>query len=294
MKHWKRWLAAVACTAMAAATVAQEAKPLARLAGGEVISAQDLSDYLDRRADLRSVARNAWGVEEVVREMALTRVLSLEGDRLKMQRPSRDVPLRFDDVYGLAVLKKQAPECKRPANEKEAREYFDAHPQAFLMPAQARVQRAMLPVATQVDGKPAMGWLLEQAQAIAAGARKFPDVASRAQEAYALEPQGDLGWIGLQGEGEIVDLLRKIKPGEVMGPLRDGEFAYLFLLVDRREPRQFTWEQAQPFAADQAEAHCRTSGQTQVRDELFKKYEVKFDRDAIRALFQKTGGAPKQ
>ena len=45
---------AVAALCMALASVwAQSAKPFASMANGELVSEQDLSDYLDRRIDLR-------------------------------------------------------------------------------------------------------------------------------------------------------------------------------------------------------------------------------------------------
>lgn len=56
----KHVAAAVLCMSLATAW-AEPAKPLARLANGEVVSEQDLSDYLGRRFDLRQIARNAWG-----------------------------------------------------------------------------------------------------------------------------------------------------------------------------------------------------------------------------------------
>lgn len=58
----KHLVAAVLCMTLASAWAqSTPAKPLARLANGEVVSEQDLSDYLDSRIDLRQIARNAWG-----------------------------------------------------------------------------------------------------------------------------------------------------------------------------------------------------------------------------------------
>lgn len=84
MKQVKRWIAVAVCVlaSSTALAVASSGKPLARMANGELIGEQDLADYLERRMDLRGIARNVWGVEQVVREMALTRVLNLEGESL--------------------------------------------------------------------------------------------------------------------------------------------------------------------------------------------------------------------
>lgn len=291
----KRVAATVLCMSLASAWAqpAQSAAPLARLANGEVVSEQDLSDYLDRRVDLRQIARNAWGVEGTVQEMAMTRVLVLEGERLKLPRRGEDgVPTqRFDDVYGLAVYKKQAPACEAPANEQEARQYYDAHPQAFVLPAQARVERIILPVSTEIGGGPAMAWLQDQARAVIQGQRKFGLVAMRAQGEYSLDAQGDLGWITLDGDHTIMRALKTVKAGELLGPVQDGEFVYLFSVLQKREARQLSWDEAKSFAANRAVSHCREEAQTQMRADLFKRYGVEIDRAAIRELMAKANSA---
>ena len=209
----KHVAAVVLCMSLATAW-AEPAKPLARLANGEVVSEQDLSDYLERRMDLRQIARNAWGVEGVVQEMAMTRVLTLEGERLGLPRKAQEgTPQRFDDIYGLAVYKKQAPACEAPANEQEARQYYDAHPQAFVVPAQARVERIVLPAATQMGESSAMAWLQDQARAVIQGKRKFALVALRAKGEYELEAQGDLGWLTLDGDQTLMRALLTVKAG---------------------------------------------------------------------------------
>ena len=71
----------------------------------------------------------------------------------------------------------------------------------------------------------------------------------------------------------------------MLGPIQDGELAYLFLVTQRREQRALTWEQAKSFAATRAEEYCRTQSHAQVRESLFEKYGVQIDREAIRALY---------
>jgi hypothetical protein len=293
MKQMKRWAAAAAYLAVAIVSTAQEkgnaleGKPLVRMVNGEVISRQDFWSYVTGRADLRSLVRNSYGAEEVVREMALTRVLNLEGESLGVVRLNSEVAnKRFDDVYGLAVMERQVSTCVRPADEADARRYFDEHPQAFVVPPTARVLRVMLPVKQQIDGKPVMDWFQAQAQAVADGKLGFDDIVARAQADYVLEAQGDLGWIRLEGDNEIVDALRKAKVGNMLGPVRDGEFGYLFLIVNRREQRQLTWNEVKSFAATRAQEHCRNAGQEKVRNELFRRYGVEIDREAIREAMQ--------
>jgi len=291
MKQVKRWIAVAVCVlaSSTALAVASSGKPLARMANGELIGEQDLADYLERRMDLRGIARNVWGVEQVVREMALTRVLNLEGESLGIPRSGGgEATLRFDDAYGLGVQSKQEPVCERPANDREARKYFDENPQAFMVPAQARVQRMMLPVTFEIEGRPAMEWLKAQAQAIDGGGVQFAKVAQRAQDVYTLEPQGDLGWIDLEGDNAIVASLRAAKAGAVLGPLREGDFSYLFQVVSQRPARQLTWDESRAFAATQAVSYCQSNGREQLRARLFKKYGVEIDGGAIREFFART------
>lgn len=291
MLKFKHVAAAVLCMTLASVW-AQQAKPLARLANGEVVSEQDLSDYLDNRIDLRQVARNAWGVEGVVQEMAMTRALVLDGGRLGLpRRDGEGTPKRFDDVYGLAVYKKLAPACEAPANEQEARKYFDSHPQAFVVPAQARVERIILPATTEIGGGSAMAWLQDQARAVITGKRKFGLIAMRAKGEYSLDAQGDLGWITLDGDHTIMRALKTVKAGELLGPVQDDEFVYLFSVLQKREARQLSWDESKSFAATRAVSYCREEAQTQMRADLFKRYGVEIDRAAIRELVAKANSA---
>ena len=282
----KRLWAMALGLSIVATVSAQVSQPLARLSNGEIITSQDVESYLASRPDLRQVARNAWGAEQAVGEMALTRVLMLEGQQRGIVRRNTQTEERFDNVYGMDVLRQQLPQCVKPADEKEARAYFDAHPKAFITPIQVRVQRIMLPVKTQVAGQASMAWLQDRAQAIASGGVKFAAVAEQAQAVYNLETHGDIGWIPLEDDSHLVmKALKTVAQGEMLGPVQDGELAYLFLVTQRREQRALTWEQAKSFAATRAEEYCRTQSHAQVRESLFQKYGVQIDREAIRALY---------
>ena len=111
------WVAAsaVASSALAAdAPAVQENSVLVRMARGENIAESDLAAYLQRRVDLRQAARNAWGIQTALREMALTKSLMMEGAELGVERVSgkgSGVSERFDDAYAHVVYKKMAPVC---------------------------------------------------------------------------------------------------------------------------------------------------------------------------------------
>ena len=291
----KHVAAVMGCVAGIAAWAAPAA-PLARLANGEVVSEQDLLDYLERRVDLRQTARNVWGVEGVVREMATARALALEGERVGIPRSVQEgvAPRRFDDVYALAVYRTQAPACDAPANEQEARQYYDAHPQAFVLPAQARVERIILPTDTKIGEGSAMAWLQDQARAVAQGKRQFGLIALRAKGEYSTDVQGDLGWINLDGDHTIMRALKTTNAGELLGPVQDGDFVYLFSVLQKREPRQLSWDDSKSFAVTRAVSYCREEAQTKIRSDLFQRYGVELDRAAIRELWSKNTQKPSE
>lgn len=261
------------------------APALAHFANGEVITGEDLQRYVERRIDLRPVVRSYWGVEQALREMALTRTLVLEGDRIDLPRRSIQPDPRFDDIYGQAVYAKLTLPCERPADEAAARQYFDAHPEAFQLPPSVRVSRVMLPVKELIDGVPAMTWMTNEAMALSGGKTTLEAIVQRAEAAYRLDPQGDLGWVLLEGDNAIIRVLTGARQGELVGPVREGDFAYLYYLADKREGRPLKWEEIKASAAKRAVVFCTTQTRERLQAELFKKYGVQFDAKGIRTLF---------
>lgn len=284
----RRWIYAFAGWLLAATVfTASAAEPLVQFSNGETISEKELTSYLEKRADLRTSGRNAWGVESVLREMAMTRVLGLEGARLGEPRREGYESERFDDIYSHAIYKKLVANCEPPADAAAARKFFDENPAAFRVPPMARLSRIMLPASESVDGGPAMGWLFEQAQAIALGATTFSAVAERADAIYQLDPQGDIGWVVLTDDNNILRVLASARQGELVGPVREGDFGYLFHIVSKREARQLAWDEVSVSASTRIVNFCRQQANDQLRDDLFKKYGVVLNQDAIKGLFAK-------
>ncbi len=261
-------------------------EPLAKLSNGETVSDKDFETYLARRADLKPMARNFWGAESALREMLMTRVLVLEGLRMKEPNRGGSEPQRFDDTYGHGIYQKLVQNCPKPDGPAAARKFYDDHPEAFTVPASARLARIMLPTAEKVDGVPSMAWLMDQAQGIAKGSVKFEQAADKAAKLYRMEPQGDLGWVNLTGDVSIMKALGGAKAGEMVGPVRDGDFGYLFLIGEKRDPRVMKWDEVQASAANRQVVFCREQENKKLNEKLFKQYGVTFNNDAIKALFK--------
>ena len=259
--------------------------PLAKLSNGETVSARDFNEYLARRVDLKPLARNFWGAENALKEMLTTRVLVLEGERTKEPYRASGEPARFDDAYGLAVYRKLVRTCPASVDAATARKFFDEHPETFTVPPSARLARVMLPVAETVDGVSAMAWLMDRATDVAKGVMPFEQVATRATKAYKLEVQGDLGWVNIEGDAPVMRALAGAKSGEMLGPMREGDFGYLILVGEKREARPLKWSEVEKSAANRQVVYCRQQASKELTDKLFKQYGVTIDNAAIKALF---------
>jgi hypothetical protein len=287
------WIRVFVVSVLAAtASLAGASETLVRFSNGETISQDDFSTYLERRVDLRASSRNVWGVQTTLREMAMVRVLSLEGARMGEPRQEGKEGQRFDDVYAQAIYSKLVPACSPPADEAASRQFFKDHPQAFRVPPMARLSRVILPATETLEGEPAAAWLLKKAETVASGKQSFDDLAKQAEAVYRLDPQGDLGWITLfEEDASVLRVLATTKQGEMVGPLREGDFTYLFKVNEKREGRQLAWEEVAVSVPARAVSFCRQEGVKKVRSDLFTKYGVELDNAAIRALFQKQSAA---
>lgn len=263
------------------------ATDLVTLAGGEIITSSDLSQYLDRRVDMRGSARNKWGVEKILREMAVARTLVQEGVRMGEPRLPGKESDRFDDAYALTVFRKLAPPCDPPADGAAARKFYDENPQAFRVPAMARLSRVMLPVGEPVEGVAVTDWLLAQVRAVAAGTQTFDAIVKLADDRYRLDPQGDLGWVTLVDENTILRTLAAAKPGDMVGPVREGDFVYLFSIGDKRDSRQLAWDEVAISASARAVSYCKQVTSKKLEEDLLSKYGVVMNEAGIKSLFDK-------
>lgn len=284
--RWRTTLALVGFALASSVFAAQSGEVLVRFSNGETITKDDFSAYVDKRMDLRPVARNLWGVEKVLREMALARALVLEGEKMGEPRRTGSADNRFDDVYSLAIFRKITKACEPPADAAAARKFFDENPQVFRVPPMARLSRIILPDDQKVDEMPSMGWLYMAAKAINAGSKTFDEAAQYAQPHYKLEPQGDLGWVTLVDSNVIMRALASAQTGEMVGPIREGDFAYLFQVVAKRDARQLTWDEVAVSVPTRALQYCREQTNKKVHDDMYEKYGVEFDQTAIKRMFK--------
>lgn len=257
-----------------------------RLGQGEVYRLSDVQAYGRRRVDLLAFLKSQTAFPLVVQEFAMTRALVLEGERLQEPRgevgPEGDP--RLDDAFALAVYRKIAGSCSEPKTEDDARRFYDETPQAFQLPIQMRLSRIVLPAESAMDGFPAEMWLGLQANAAAMGSARFDALVERARRAHPNLRQGDLGWILLEGDQPLIKALATAQAGEMVGPVRDGDYWYLLQVQARREAQLLPWEAVRHQAARRAVQYCRETQRERVKAELFQRYAVQIDDKALRAL----------
>lgn len=277
-------LAAICVCVLGSVANAADA-PLAKIGGTEAIDVAAYRSYVSRRIDLRDMARTYWGARTALREMAMTRLLVLEGQQMGMASANKEGG-PYDDVFALSVRTKLTEQCVAPADEEARKKYYETHPDAFRIPPSARLARIKLPASLTVDGESAMAWLLDRADAIAKRKETWDTLVKRADAQYKLEAQGDLGWVQLTGDAAVIQALSDAKAGNMVGPLREGDFAYLFVVQDKREKHLLTWSEAKNTVAQRAVSYCREQAAKSLTERLFKKYAVSFDDEALRETFK--------
>jgi hypothetical protein len=149
------------------------------------------------------------------------------------------------------------------------------------------LSRIILPVEARVEGEPAEPWLLRQAKAMSEGHQKFDAPASKAEQIYKLDAQGDVGWVALNDDNVILRALGAANPGEIVGPVKDGDYVYLFQVAEKRPGQIMPWAAVSSVAAQQAVNYCREQGRAAVHERVLKKYGVQVNETAVRSLFSK-------
>lgn len=143
----------------------------------------------------------------------------------------------------------------------------------------------MLPSGEMIDGKLAGEILTDWYKTIVAGDGKFEDFAIQAEKYYALDVQGDLGWVNLSDDVPVMRILDNARQGQVVGPVADGDYVYLFLVVKKNEARQLDFDDAKPDFKVRAEVFCRKQEKQKLRQKLFLKYSIVINSVAIKEIY---------
>jgi len=267
--------------------------------GAPLVTWEEVKAEVGKRVDWRGLARSETGMRKIVEELAWTRLLEQEGEKRGIAKRDENEKMPFNYPYALAVEKDLTKQCVEPADEAEAKRYYDAHPDAFMTPVRARLQRIVLPIAAKQGNLPAAVWLQMEAMAIVKGIRTFDQTLADARKLNPGEPMGDLGYVVLEEDAPIINALKSAKAGEMVGPYVDGDRVYLFLVQEKQEAQRVPWELVKANAAKTALVHCRKQTLKKERARLFAEYQVQLDDRAIHQAYSrrdelaKLGSGPK-
>jgi hypothetical protein len=262
------------------AALAQD--PILAEIGGDKITASQVRAYVKKRPLLSGYLVTGYaGWRTVLVDLIDLRLLNLEGERLAIPKEAED----DEDLYALRVKRKLLPPCPKP-DEEEARRFYQDHPERFSTPALVRLERLELPASAQVEGKEAWAFLQEAAERVRAGEEEFSRLAERCPQGQAcLQDLGFMRTDGLTAVGDLkLQALSAAKVGEVVGPLKAGEWVYLYRVTARREPILAPWEQVRTEAAEEAQSFCKKQAFAQLRQELYRRYQVVLHEEALQAL----------
>jgi len=189
----------------------------------------------------------------VDRELASYETRYANSPAWKEQREKALPQLRafIEEKSRLAVLEDRV-RTDIKINPEEVRRYYDEHQEAFTEPEKIRVSTILLKVDPSSTSE-IWARAMSEGEMILGRLKAGADFAETAKlqsgDAASAESGGDMGYVhrGMLGE-DVHAALDKVKPGEIVGPLRLLQGVALFKLVDRREPK------LQPFEAVAARA----------------------------------------
>lgn len=253
-------------------------EPVLAEVAGEKVNLGQVRAYVKKRPLLAGYLQTGYaGWRRVLEDLIALRLLNLEGERLKIPREAED----DEDLYAFRVKRKLLPPCD-PPDEKEARRFYQAHPELFSTPVFVRLSRIELPASVQIGGQPAPAFLQQTAEAVRAGKVSLQEMARRCPQGNCLQ---DLGFVRLDGlEDALLNPLKDAQPGAVVGPIPLGEFVFLYQVTARREPILAPWEQVEAEVPAAAQRFCRQEAFVRLMHELHRRYGVVLHEETLRAL----------
>lgn len=259
---------------------------LATFGGSEKITKTDLKEYVSSRIDFAGTFKNSYTVENSLNEMIFARLLVLEGVEKSMPRPEKKAAdERYDDRYGFSVFRAISMPCLPLKNKEEERKYFEEHPEVFRSQANVRLFRYMLPKKQMIEAEDATSKMVAWAKAWGAKKITLDQIESEASKLFNTEVQGDIGWLQLSDEIELMRTVGSAKTGELVGPVDEGDFVYLFYVAGKQEARQLLWDEVANDIAKMADSFCTKKNIKNIKNNLYSKYDVKINKENIRKIF---------
>lgn len=259
---------------------------LASIGGVENITKDDLRKYVEKRVDMAGTFKNSYAVENSLNEMIFTRLLVLEGVEKSIPRAeTKAMDDRYDNQYGFSVFRTLSVPCLPLKDKAEEKKYFDEHPEVFRVNTTVRLFRYMLPKKQANEPFDATEKMMEWAKGWSSEKMTLDQIGAEASKFYNIEIQGDIGWIQLSNDVQIMRGIDSAKTGELVGPVAEGGFVYLFYVAGKHEARQLQWGEVNNQVSEMAVSFCARRNSENIKNNLYSKYRVNINKENIKKIF---------
>lgn len=221
-------------------------------------------------------------------------ILSTLIDQILLQQEAGRIGLDQDPDYRRKVdnyrisllnnmlLQKLGEQGSYEVTPREAREYYDKHPEEFDHPDLVHVRHILL------AGEPEAKKVRKQIRSGASFERLVGEIS---QDPATRDRGGDLGSFSREQQPELADAAFSLKkPGDVSGPIRTRRGFHLLQLIERIPAKQESFEQVQ----ESLDSRLRSRKRQEAKQDLLKKLRlsarIEIDKQALEALEVPAGG----
>lgn len=212
------------------------------------------------------------GPMKILDDMIKMQVLKLEGERIG--QPNHGEMAGGLAGFAISVKQRLAPRCE-DGSEEEVHRYFLSNPQAFSTPLFLRLNR--YGIRTSPETKEAVEQqLAKEAEQLRLEKTSFVALAQHSDDDVSKAKGGDIGFVADSDlNNPVMTRLRKMAVGEVVGPIYQGNMAFIYQVTDRREPVAARYEEIQKDVVAAQRDACSKERTDKLFAELYERWKVK-------------------
>lgn len=258
---------------------ANEANPVLAIVADFPITKQDLLNYGRESPYLLPYLSIPGGPMRILKDMVNERLLILEGERLGIVQGEKSNP-----AYAFQIRNYLTPPCPVP-DPNTTRTYYDENPEKFSTPVFLRLYRFGLPF-TAENETAVFGQLRDLRDRITRSETTLSAAVAEAEAEGKSESdavrQGDLGFLPDDSpDNPTMKELIHAPVNQIVGPLKQKDWFFLYQVTDRREPILATYESVKVEAAKVQREACSQLKWNKLFNELRQRWPVKMLVDEI-------------
>lgn len=212
------------------------------------------------------------GPMKILDDMIKMQVLRLEGERIG--QPNHGEMAGGATGFAISVKQRLAPRCE-DGSDAEVQRYYQANLPAFSTPLFIRLNR--YGKRTTPETKEAVEkYLADVVDQLRAGKTSFSALAVDSDDDISKAKGGDIGFVADNSpQNPVMEKLRQAGVGEVLGPLYQGNMAFVYQVTARREPVAAKYEEIRKEVTDAQRDACSKERTDKLFAELYERWKVK-------------------